>query len=345
MATIKEIAAKTGVSATTVSNVLHGRTAKVSAAKLKKVQSAIEAEKYTPNMGAALLAHSVSRIIGVIVYMDPRSNETVFEDPFTGAMIGALEKKIRESGYYMMLYAAREPQEIFKLIQNWKLDGLLLFWVPTEICSVVRKKTDVPLVFIDCYFADDGLVYHNIGLDDRQGTYQMTWYLRKMGHTAIAFLADRKDPVGGDRDRLEGFMQALTDSGIKNPEKHFVPLSKDCAERTAVYNFLCADKRPFTALFFSADYYAAEALAYFQKQGLRIPEDLSIAGFDDNIYAQVVNPSLTTVYQDVFRRGCAAVDMLVKLIKKQPVEENNIRFPVRLILRDSVARIGGIERS
>lgn len=67
MATIKEIAAKTGVSATTVSNVLHGRTAKVSAATLKKIQSAIEAEKYTPNMGAALLAHSVSRIIGVIV--------------------------------------------------------------------------------------------------------------------------------------------------------------------------------------------------------------------------------------------------------------------------------------
>ena len=340
MATIKEIAVKTGVSATTVSNVLHGRTAKVSAAKLKKVQSAIEAEKYTPNMGAALLAHSVSHIIGVIVYMDPRSDETVFEDPFTGAMIGALERKIRESGYYMMLYAAREPQEIFKLIQNWKLDGLLLFWVPTEICSVVRKKTDVPLVFIDCYFDDDGLVYHNIGLDDRQGTYQMTWYLREMGHTAIAFLADRKDPVGGDRDRLEGFMQALADSGIKNPEKHFVPLSKDCAERTAVYNFLCADEKPFTALFFSADYYAAEALAYFQKKGLRIPEDLSIAGFDDNIYAQVVNPSLTTVYQDVFRRGCAAVDMLVKLMKKQPVEENNIRFPVRLILRDSVARIG-----
>lgn len=145
MATIKEIAAKTGVSATTVSNVLHGRTAKVSAATLKKIQSAIEAEKYTPNMGAALLAHSVSRIIGVIVYMDPRSNETVFEDPFTGAMIGALEKKIRESGYYMMLYAAREPQEIFKLIQNWKLDGLLLFWVPTEICSVVRKKPMCPL--------------------------------------------------------------------------------------------------------------------------------------------------------------------------------------------------------
>ena len=86
-------------------------------------------------------------------------------------------------------------------------------------------------------------------------------------------------------------------------------------------------------------------MAYFQKQGLRIPEDISIAGFDDNIYAQVVNPSLTTVYQDVFQRGCAAVDMLVKLIKKQPVEENNIRFPVRLILRDSVARIGGIERS
>lgn len=340
MATIKEIAAKTGVSPTTVSNVLHGRTAKVSAEKLKIIQAALESEKYTPNMGAALLAHSVSRIIGVIVYMDPRSDETIFEDPFTGAMIGALERKIRESGYYMMLYAAREPQEIFRLIQNWKLDGLLLFWVPTDTCSVVRKKTDVPLVFIDCYFNDDGLLYHNIGLDDREGSYRMTRYLRNMGHTAIAFLADRKDPVGSDRERLEGFMQALSEGGIKNFEKHFVPLSKDYAERTAVYNFLCADKKPFTALFFSADYYAAEALAYFQKQGLRIPDDISIAGFDDNTYAKVVTPSLTTVYQDVFRRGCAAVDMLIKLIKKQPVEENNIHFPVRLILRDSVARIG-----
>ena len=73
---------------------------------------------------------------------------------------------------------------------------------------------------------------------------------------------------------------------------------------------------------------------------MRIPEDLSIAGFDDNIYAKVVNPSLTTVYQDVFQRGCAVVDMLIKLIKKQPVEEPNVHFPVRLILRDSVVHIG-----
>jgi len=336
MATIKEIAAKTGVSPTTVSNVLHGRTDKVSAEKLKIIQAVIKSEKYAPNMGAALLAHSVSRIIGVIVYMDPRSDETIFEDPFTGTMIGILEKEIQKSGYFMMLQATNKPEAVLKLIHNWKLDGLIVFWVSPDICSVIRKNTDIPIVFIDCYFNDDGPVYHNVGLDDKHGAYEMTRYLIQSGHRTIAFLADRKVLIGSDKERLKGFMLALQDAALEKNGSAFLPLSKDKCERVCVYRSLCEKGVPFTALFFSADYYAAEALAYFQQQGMRVPEDISIAGFDDNMYAKVVNPSLTTVYQDVFRRGCAAVDMLIKLIKKQPVEKNNIHFPVRLVIRDSV---------
>ena len=187
MATIKEIAEKTGVSPTTVSNVLHGRTAKVSEKTLKAVQAAIKSENYTPNMGASLLAHSVSRIIGVIVFMDARSGETIFQDPFAATMIGALERESQRNGYFMMLYATNDPEAVLKLVHNWKLDGLIVFWVSADICSVIRKNTDIPLVFIDCYFNDDELVYHNVGLNDYQGSYEMTWYLIKAGHTSIAF--------------------------------------------------------------------------------------------------------------------------------------------------------------
>ncbi|MEL3911156.1 MAG: LacI family DNA-binding transcriptional regulator [Treponema sp.] len=97
MPTIKEIAEKAGVSPTTVSNVLHGRTSKVSGEKLKIIQDILVAEKYTPNMGAVLLAHRVSHIIAVIVFMPPRSDESVFQDPFTATIIGALESEIQKT--------------------------------------------------------------------------------------------------------------------------------------------------------------------------------------------------------------------------------------------------------
>ena len=339
MATIKEIAEKIGVSPTTVSNVLHGRTAKVSEKTLKAVQAAIKSENYTPNMGASLLAHSVSRIIGVIVFMDARSGETIFQDPFAATMIGALEREIQRNGYFMMLYATNDPEAVLKLVHNWKLDGLIVFWVSADICSVIRKNTDIPLVFIDCYFNDDELVYHNVGLNDYQGSYEMTWYLIKAGHTSIAFLADRKILIGSDKERFNGFKQALDDASISDGTSAFVPLSKDGAKRRQIYEALCKTNVPFTALFFSADYYAAEALSFFQRRGIRVPERFSIAGFDNNMYAQVVNPPLTTIHQDIVRRGEIAVEMLMKLIRKETVCEPNIRLPVRLVLRDSVRMI------
>lgn len=337
MATIKEIAKKAGVSPTTVSNVLHGRTSKVSAEKVALIQTVLEAENYTPNMGAILLAHQISRIIGVIVFMPPRSDESVFQDPFTATIIGALEKEIQRNGYFMMLYTTEKPERIFSLIENWKLDGLIIFWVDANMCSHIRKHTDIPIVFIDCYFHEDGQTYHNVGLNDFEGSYTMTRHLLAMGHRRIAFLADRASPIGSDRQRLLGFRQALAEEGI--PEQAFLPLSKDTERRCRVYQELCSKTASFTALFFSADYYAVEALRFFQTHGISIPEQFSIAGFDDNKYAKIVNPPLTTIHQDTALRGTIAAELLIRLIQKKPVSENIISLPVHLVIRESVKRL------
>ena len=121
MATIKEISRKAGVSATTVANVIHGRTNKVSAATLHKVQAIIDSEKYAPNMGAMMLLHNNSRIIGVIMFTEPRHNETVLEDPFSSAILGAMERDIRVAGYYMMLYVSSDEDEVVRLSKSWKM--------------------------------------------------------------------------------------------------------------------------------------------------------------------------------------------------------------------------------
>jgi len=174
MATIKEISRKAGVSPTTVANVLYGRTAKVSAETREKVQAIIEEENYTPNMGAMMLLKNNSRIIGVIMFTEPRKNETVLEDPFSSAILGAMEREIRESGYYMMLYTTSDEAEVVRLSKAWKMDGLILVWVPGNICRIINSSIDVPCVYIDCFFEDDEHTYHNIGLEDRMGGYEVT---------------------------------------------------------------------------------------------------------------------------------------------------------------------------
>ncbi|AEV28413.1 transcriptional regulator [Sphaerochaeta pleomorpha str. Grapes] len=339
MSTIKEIAQKAGVSPTTVANVLHGNLGKVSPATCKKVQTFIENEKYVPNMGAMILAHSNSRIIGVIMFMEPRSEETVLEDPFSSAMLGAMEREIRENGYFVMLHTTSDEDEVVRLSKAWKLDGLLLVWVPGEICRVISANIDTPLVYIDCYFTDNERVYHNIGLQDRRGGYEIARYLLSMGHTDIVFLANNQLVTGGDPVRFIGCQEAFGEQGQTLGAERYKPLPNNRGKREILYRQLAEDTSQCTALVFSADYYAAEAVSYLKECGIEIPGKISITGFDDNIFSRLVQPRLTTVHQDTGEKGRLAVAMLMKLIRKEPLQEINIQLPIRLAIRDSVQRL------
>ena len=337
--TIKKIAQKAGVSPTTVSNVLHGRTAKVSEETRERIQELLRREQYAPNMGAMILASSNSRIVGVIIFQQPRRDETVLEDPFAATILGSMEHEISRSGYFMMLRTTSDKDEVVRLARTWKLDGLVLLWVPGEVCRVIVQDVDTPTVFIDCYFNDDGQGYHNIGLEDKKGGYEMARYLLSMGHRDILFLANDRLQPGVDMARFEGCREACLEEGLDLGYDRFVAVSKDSGKREELYQGLAAQPLPYTALFFSADYYAAEALAFFQDRGLRVPDRISIAGFDDNHLSRITSPRLTTVRQDVYRKGQDAIDMLMALIRGEAVEEADVRLPVRLVVRDSVRRL------
>ncbi|HCU29394.1 MULTISPECIES: LacI family DNA-binding transcriptional regulator [unclassified Sphaerochaeta] len=339
MATIKEISRKAGVSATTVANVIHGRTNKVSAATLHKVQAIIDSEKYAPNMGAMMLLHNNSRIIGVIMFTEPRHNETVLEDPFSSAILGAMERDIRVAGYYMMLYVSSDEDEVVRLSKSWKMDGLILVWVPGKICSIINSSIDIPLVYIDCFFNDDDHVYYNIGLEDKKGGYEVTKYLLSMGHTNMLFLPCNPIFPGGDSERFAGCKQAFSERGLTLPDTAKLPLPYDRMKREKIYLEITSKKAGYTALVFSSDYYAAEALTFLQDCGVRIPQDISITGFDDNIFSRLVTPRLTTVHQDSSEKGRLAIEMLMRLIHGEAVKQPRITLPIYLQIRDSVRKL------
>lgn len=337
MSTIKHIARRAGVSVTTVSNVLHGKTAKVSPAVRDRVRAILAEENYAPNQGAVMLAGKKSRIIGVILFMEPRSGSTAIEDPFVSTLIGTLESEISRGGYFMMLRSTSDKDEVLKLVATWKLAGLVILCAPSEVSSAIRRSVAAPVVFIDCYFADDGQAYHSIRLDDEGGGFEMTRYLLSAGHERVAFLANSSTAPGVDSARFAGFNRAHRERGFEPDDHRLIVIPRARELRIELYRSLVIEPYPFTALFFSADFYAAEAEDYLSGLGVEIPRRLSIAGFDDNLLSRLSRPRLTTVHQDVEEKGRRAAELLMRLVRKEPEGSLETSLPVRLELRDSVA--------
>jgi len=160
MITIKDIADKAGVSPTTVSNVLHGRTEKVSKDTLEYVQKIIEESNYVSNMGARLIANYGSRIIGVIMMYGSRNEKNALQDPFFSEIVGALEREIRNSQYYMMLYTSAGVEESLKLALAWNIEGLIVLGAQADDCRRLKENISIPIVFIDCYFNKDNKLFN-----------------------------------------------------------------------------------------------------------------------------------------------------------------------------------------
>ena len=339
MPTIKDIAKKAGVSPTTVTNVLHGNYTKVSAATRKKVESYIKKYNYTPNMGAMILGQNDSRIIGVIMFMEPRWNETVLEDPFSSAILGAIEEEIRAMGYFFMLQTTTSKEEVVRLAKTWKLAGLILVWVPSNIGPIILDSVESPVVFIDSHFEEKEKKYYSVGLKDEEGGYLISRYLISKGHKRVIFLANDTLFSGTDLHRFKGCQKAFKEANLDLTLSDKILLTKERSDRYKTYSQLLSKEMPYTALVFSSDYYAAEAVSYLQDCGVKIPEDISVTGFDDNIFARIIHPHLTTIHQDSGEKGRLAVSMLMKLIKKQTIEKPNVKLDVKLMIRDSVKEI------
>lgn len=342
MTTIKKLAELAGVSTTTVSNVIHGKTKKVSPATIQRIEKLIEQEGYVQKMGLRVLTQGNSQLIAVVINYHKDFQESILGDPFYGRIIGFIEEMVREMGYYLMVYSAKDVEEIFRVVMGWNIDGVIAISFSRRNCEKIYQLIQKPIVSIDAYGelepGQPGNVV-NIGLDDQSGGYLMTKYLLEKGYEHIKVCAGRDNGV--DHLRYIGAQKAMEEFADQKQKLQFVALGMNAEKRKESYQWILKRRQPKTALFFLSDLYALEAISLYSDQNIQIPQDIGIAGYDDIAYARVSVPKLTTIKQDVREKAEKALEVLMEEIEsgedwKLKKREVEIKLPIRLIPRKSV---------
>lgn len=332
MIRIKDIADRAGVSPTTVSNVIHGKTGRVSKEKVKQITKLLEEMNYVPSMSAQLLASEHSGLIGVVIGYGQRGDALALEDPFIAKLVGNLEYQIRKQGYYMMLVMRHDGKELLEQVIGWNFDGLIMMGVNEKEVSRINALFQKPIVLIDWLLEAPPNVVR-VGTDDRMGGYQMGSYLLRRGHRRILFVSDCDVYV--DHERWLGVRQALTEGGVEDAASRHLLIYWDQEKRRKQYGEILPYLKQQSALFFSSDFYAVEASNFLQENGVKVPEEISVAGFDDVNYARMARPALTTVRQNVDEKARYAVEAVAGMINGREVRRE-YRISTSLAVRESV---------
>ncbi len=333
MLTINDIAKEAGVSRQTVSNVIHGATGHVSPETLVRINKIIKEKNYTPNMSARALVNKSSRIIGVINHLIPDSAGNFMTDPFHTEVIAGIEKELRNRDYYMMLRTVESEDELVSLFRNWNLDGIIITGVFEDSFYERIIESRIPCVLLDSYIKNSSLM--NVGLMDFQGAYEATKYLLRFGHSEIAFASPEIHESGVVYERYLGYEAALREMGIKASKKNIYECKIE-VEAGIQLGYEISKRSDITAVFATADLLAVGIMSGLFKKGLRVPEDISIIGFDDLYLSSITSPQLTTIHQDIVEKGRVAASMLIDTIQKKEVQREFI-MPVSLIERNSVS--------
>lgn len=341
MVSIKEIAKYTGASPTTVSNVIHGRTHKVSKEKFEQIQAALEKFNYSEQMAGRILANNGSRIIGFIIQDDVGLESREFSNPYIGELTQAIEYYVRQRGYYLIYHRSKSFDESLRVMQSWQMEGVVLSGVQPNELANWHQYLNTPAVFLDAFedqSSDMRGKIKNVGLDDRSEAKKMTEFLINAGHKDIAFLSRGAADTwqGVDAIRRAGVIEAL--------ENHHLPVDTALIGLPVfiteldewLENFIQEKFMGKSALFFSSDLLASYALSRIQHAGVRIPEDISVVGFDGNILSHVSFPKLTTIFQDLNLKAELAISLLFKQINQEEILENNVLIEGTLLERDTV---------
>ena len=336
MVTLKDIAEEAGVSITTVSNVVHNRTSRVSPERIAKIWEIIERRNYVPSMTARTLAKDTSGIIGVITHLTKQNVGSTTSDPFLGSLVASVERSTREEGYYLMVRSVEDSQSLEALSRSWRLSGVILTGIYQDEFFEYTRDLNIPFVLIDSY-VDSPDVY-KVGLEDEQGAYLATTHLLKNGHRVIAFASPSICEGGVVEKRYNGYRRALADYGIA-PDPSLVFTQEITVEEGRKLGHTLSQRHEITGIFASADILAAGIVAGLGERGVSVPQDKSVVGFDDNFLCRLTKPCLTTIHQDVEKKAEVAMQMLLAQIRNEPMEARSVILPVSLVERQSVRNL------
>jgi len=321
--TIRDVAEQAGVSVATVSKVLNGRYG-VSVATSARVQAVIDELGYEASLVAQSLRNHRTNVIGILVADLER---------FSTELLKGAADAIRDSGFELVVYSAGGRSSAR---QGWerrylsRLSGTLIDGAVLVTPTVVDVRYGAPIVAVDPHAGPTDLP--TIDSDNRTGARLATEHLLELGHRRIAMLTGRPD-LQSAQLREEGYRQAMAAAGL--------PVTADLLRvggydarisADAVRLLLSEVDRP-TAIFAANDVTALATVAVAGELGLRVPDDLSVVGFDNVPDSALCDPPLTTVEQPIQEMGRLATAMLIELIEGRPVERTHVTLPTRLVVR------------
>jgi LacI family transcriptional regulator len=320
--TITEVAKAAGVSVATVSKVINGRYGVASQTSARVLQ-VVQDLGYESSLVARSLRSQRTNVIGILV--------AEFE-PFSAEILKGAGAALRHSCYEVLAYAGTRDG----VLEGWerrslsRLSGTLIDGAILVTPSVVDVDVEIPLVAIDPHTGPEG--QPSVQADNPVGSAMATRYLIELGHRRIAFLTGRPD-LRSSVLREEGYRKALAEAGIPlDPSLVRAGYYSREAVRGSALELLGRADRP-TAVFAANDLSALGTLDVAEELRLRVPQDLSVIGFDDIPEAVQARPSLTTVRQPIQQMGQVAVEQLIALLEGRELESTSITLPTSLVRR------------
>lgn len=327
---IKDIAREAGVSHSTVSRALRSSPL-VNPETSERIRRIARENNFRLSAVGRSLATGRTHTIGVVV--------TTIADPFTSEVVSGVEDTANASGYSVILANSNsDPDREVRIVQSFeerRVDGILVMASRVGAAYLpLLADMNIPIVLINNQNPAAGFV-HSIAIDNTLASQSAVRFLIQLGHKRIAYIGGR-DGYQSDAERLNGFRQALAAANIAVDEKYIVQGDASPEGGQIAMQRLLALASPPTAVFCYNDMTALGALSAAQQRSLKVPEDLSIIGFDDLAISSYLNPPLTTVRQPKHQMGCAATQAILSLINGAKVE-NRRSVQCDLIVRESTA--------
>jgi LacI family transcriptional regulator len=327
--TIHDIAREAGVSPSTVSRVLNGNVP-VAEEKRAAVLAVINKRNYQPSAVAQGLARGRAGVVGVITQS--------MSSPFYGEIFSGIEQGLSESPYHPMFangnWHTEEELAALNLLSQRRVDGLIVLWGTLTDDQLRRVAAEIPLVVMGR--SVPGIERQCLHINDVRGGYDATRYLIDLGHRRIAHITGQLAQQDA-RDRYQGYLKAVEDASL--PADPQLIVEGDFTEQSGLLAMqaLLSRSSRFTAVFVANDQMAYGARLALYRQGIRVPEDISLVGFDDQLGTAYTTPPLTTIRQPVADMGRASAQVLRQMLDGQPITPPT--FEAKLVIRESAAML------
>ncbi|MBB1080059.1 LacI family DNA-binding transcriptional regulator [Limosilactobacillus sp. STM2_1] len=326
--TIRDLANEAGVSVTTVSQILNNKGERFSKATQEKVFALRDKYKYVPDFNARNLILKSAKTIGVLV---PN-----IANPFFGTFVEGVQSIAREAKFIPLVFSANKDPKLEKYYLSQMIErsisGLVIAsaTMTTATIKEVISFNDIPYILFDQNHTQDG---DRVQTSDYLGGQIAAKHLLKLGHKKIAVLTS-DNPTENLNHRMNGFKKVIEKSGLTIIDSHDIiraPLTK-AGGYTAAKEVLATGA---SAVFAANDEMAIGLLRGLHERGIKVPEEMSVMGYDNIYWDDYVYPRLTTVQQPIFDLGAGATKMLIERINHDSDEARVQSFPVKLIERDS----------